>query len=108
MLTGWFCRLVVSRPAARCAAARAGLRASPHMARAVARHCRELPSLFNGLSLTEQLILQLLSEASRTAGEIFAILMRKREPLPWLGGSSITPGQPARRWDEATATPVLR
>jgi hypothetical protein len=52
--------------------------------RAVRRHCQELPSTTNGLSLTEHLILQLLSEAPSTAGQIYHRLMIEREPLPWM------------------------
>lgn len=66
-------------------AARSGLPELPHMARALRRHCQELPWLQDGLSLTERLVLQLLSEESKTVGEVFSALMRDREPLPWLG-----------------------
>ena len=66
-------------------AARSGLPELPHMARAIRRHCQELPWLQDGLSLTERLVMQLLSEGPKTAGEVFSALMRDREPLPWLG-----------------------
>lgn len=64
--------------------ARAGTPALPQLATAVQRHCRELPWTSNGLSLTEQLILQLLAEHPRTVGETYSRLMMEREPLPWL------------------------
>jgi hypothetical protein len=57
----------------------------PYLARALRRHCQELPWTDNGLGLTERLILQLLSERPRTIGEVFRDLMLDREPLPWLG-----------------------
>lgn len=66
-------------------AARQGVAGLPQMAKAVQRHCRELPWLEDGLSLTERLILQVLAEGPSSAGELYSTLMREREPLPWLG-----------------------
>ena len=66
-------------------AARDGIPALPHLAKALRRHCQELPWLDNGLSLTERLVLQLLAERPRTVGQTYAELMLSREPLPWLG-----------------------
>ncbi|WP_232365984.1 DUF1835 domain-containing protein [Methylocystis silviterrae] len=63
---------------------RAGTPALPQLGRAVQRHCQELPWRGNGLSLTEQLILQLLAEHPRTVAEMYSRLMMEREPLPWL------------------------
>ncbi|GAA3936731.1 DUF1835 domain-containing protein [Litoribacillus peritrichatus] len=57
----------------------------PNLANAIQRHLQELPSTANGLSLTEQIILEMLKEESRTAGKLFGLLTREREPLPWLG-----------------------
>lgn len=57
----------------------------PYMSSALLRHLQELPSTLNGLSLTEQLTLELLNEQSLTAGQLFGKLMRERDPLPWLG-----------------------
>lgn len=68
-----------------------GLRQSPaiaallNMAGALLRHLQELPSQFNGLGLTEQLTLEILSEGAPTPGRAFAKLMREKDPLPWLG-----------------------
>lgn len=66
-------------------AARAGIPGLPQMARAIQRHCQELPWLRDGLSLTERLVMQLLAEGPKTVDEIYSALMREREPLPWLG-----------------------
>ena len=66
-------------------AARSGVADLPRMAKAIQRHCRELPWLQDGPSLTERLVLQLLTEGSRTVGQIYSALMQEREPPPWLG-----------------------
>ena len=66
-------------------AARFGIPGLPQMARALQRHCQELPWLRDGLSLTERLVMQLLVEGPKAVGEIHTALMREREPLPWLG-----------------------
>lgn len=66
-------------------AARDGVDGLPHLAKAVRRHCQELPWLDDGLSLTERLVLRLLDERPRTVGQTYAELMLSREPLPWLG-----------------------
>ena len=52
---------------------------------ALHRHLQELPSTTNGLSLTEQISLEILDKESTTAGQMFRQLMRERDPLPWLG-----------------------
>jgi hypothetical protein len=70
------------------ALARTDTRALPHLAPALHRHLRELPSLGNGLSLTEHLTLQLLDEMPMTIAELFQALYAGREPLPFLGDSS--------------------
>jgi len=57
----------------------------PDMHNAVERHIQELPSAFNGLSLTEHLSLEILKQQSITAGMLFKKLMLEYEPLPWLG-----------------------
>jgi len=66
-------------------AVRGGIPELPHLARALRRHCQELPWSDDGLSLTERLVLQVLAERPRTVGQTFAELMLSREPLPWLG-----------------------
>lgn len=56
------------------------------MAPALHRHLRELPSIENGLSLTQNLVLQVLSEGGTcTLNEVFYRLSRDLEPLPWMG-----------------------
>ncbi len=52
---------------------------------ALLRHLQELPSTLNGLSLTEHLTLEILSEKSMNTGSMFRELMRQHDPLPWLG-----------------------
>jgi len=64
---------------------RSGTPALPMMAPALHRHLRELPSVENGLRLTEQLVLQIVSEGSTTLNRVFQVLNQEREPLPWLG-----------------------
>ncbi|TNE31747.1 MAG: DUF1835 domain-containing protein [Alphaproteobacteria bacterium] len=63
-----------------------GTPAIPQMAGAILRQLMELPSLQNGLSLTQQLALEILSEhGSLKAGQLFGILTTEKEPLPFLG-----------------------
>ena len=63
----------------------AGTPAVPPMAGALQRHLRELPALENGLSLTEQIALDLLADGPLSGRALFARLTREREPLPFLG-----------------------
>jgi hypothetical protein len=79
--------------------ARSGTLALPIMGPALHRHLRELPSVENGLSLTEHLVLQILSEGSTTLNRMFLMMTtgdplwqfdrpvaaRVREPLRWIG-----------------------
>jgi hypothetical protein len=56
------------------------------MAPALARHLRELPSIENGLSLTQQLTLRALSEkGAMSAVRLFGSYTNDYEPLPFLG-----------------------
>ena len=57
----------------------------PFAAPALRRHLRELPGVNDGLSMTQRLSLQILSEGSTTIGRMFATLTQEREPLPFLG-----------------------
>jgi hypothetical protein len=57
----------------------------PNMKGALVRHFQEFPSTENGLSLTEQMSLDMLNEQSMTAGLMFKKMMTERDPLPWLG-----------------------
>lgn len=57
----------------------------PPFARALKRHLQELPSLTNGLSLVENIILEVLHRhGPMRAGRLFGEYA-KREPLPYLG-----------------------
>jgi hypothetical protein len=61
-------------------------RSLPFLAPALRRQLQELPALRDGLSLTERLSLQIIDDAGQIAfGRVFAELMSRREPLPWLG-----------------------
>jgi hypothetical protein len=65
---------------------RSGTPPLPVMASALHRHLRELPSVANGLSLTEHLVLQILSEGDTfTLNRVWELLQTEREPLPWMG-----------------------
>jgi len=54
----------------------------PLLGPALHRHLRQLPSVENGLSLTEHMILQLVSEAVRPMNRTFGLLIYHRDPLP--------------------------
>ncbi|OIN48241.1 DUF1835 domain-containing protein [Pseudomonas costantinii] len=58
----------------------------PFLAPALLRQLQELPGVHDGLSLTERLSLTYIAEAGPVPfGRVFAELMAKREPLPFLG-----------------------
>ncbi|WLH82819.1 DUF1835 domain-containing protein [Pseudomonas sp. FP2338] len=60
--------------------------ALPLLAPALLRQLQELPGIEDGLSLTERLSLRYIAEAGPVPfGRVFAELMAKREPLPFLG-----------------------
>ena len=60
--------------------------ALPLLAPALLRQLQELPGIRDGLSLTERLALSYIAEAGPVPfGRVFAELMAKREPLPFLG-----------------------
>jgi hypothetical protein len=62
--------------------------ALPTMSRALARHLRELPSSENGLSLTEQLTLRILTEKGpMNAPRLFGWYTNHYEPLVFMGDS---------------------
>jgi hypothetical protein len=73
-----------SDPRTLAALATKGTESIPQLGQALRRHCQELPWTGDGLGLTERLILQLLAEEARTAGQVFSRLMLEREPLPWM------------------------
>ena len=67
----------------------AGTPLLPHVAGALRRHLQELPSLTNGLGLTQQLLLQTLVECGpMRAGRLVGLLIHERDPLPGLGDLS--------------------
>jgi hypothetical protein len=58
----------------------------PFLAPALLRQLQELPGILDGLSLTERLSLRYIAEVGPVPfGRVFAELMAKREPLPFLG-----------------------
>ena len=60
--------------------------ALPFLAPALRRQLQELPSLRDGLSLSERLVLQIVGELDHVAmGRVFAESHGRREPLPFLG-----------------------
>jgi hypothetical protein len=77
--------LTSDNPQRLAALARSGTPALPIMAPALHRHLRELPSVEIGLSLTEHLLLQILSEGSSTLVRVLLVMTGGREPLPWIG-----------------------
>lgn len=80
-----WCALQSGDPTPLAGLARSRSLALPHMAGALERHLRELPSTFNGLGLTEQLIVEEVAGEPLPAGRIFRNLMMDKDPLPWLG-----------------------
>lgn len=60
--------------------------ALPLLAPALLRQLQELPGIDDGLGLSERLSLQIIGEFGEVPfGRVFAELMAKREPLPYLG-----------------------
>ncbi len=65
-----------------------GTPALPTLAPALARHTQELPSVENGLSLTEHLTLKILADKGEmNAARLFGWYTNHYEPLPFLGDS---------------------
>jgi hypothetical protein len=67
------------------AIARAGTPAQPIAAPALWRHLRELPGTTDGLSLTQRIMLSILSEAPARLGKALGAIIGGREPLVFLG-----------------------
>lgn len=67
------------------AIAEAGTPLIPPMAGALMRHLMELPSIVNGLSLTEQLALEVIAGSSPVELRQTFMPYVEREPLPFLG-----------------------
>jgi hypothetical protein len=72
-------------PQALAAIVRTRTPALPHLGPALHRHLQELPSFVNGLSLTQSLLLQILSTQAAAVGDMWRILQAELEPLPFLG-----------------------
>jgi hypothetical protein len=64
---------------------RSGTPDLPLLANALHRHLRELPSIVNGLSFTEEMALQLLAEKELNLNHLFGRLTYERDPLPGQG-----------------------
>lgn len=64
---------------------RSGTPALPLLAKALHRHLRELPSSVNGLSFTEELVLQLLAEGEMNLSHLWGRSTYERDPLPGQG-----------------------
>lgn len=74
-----------SDPTALHAIAASGTPALPIAAPALRRHLQELPGLGDGLSLTQRIILQILSDGPDRIVEVFAAMINGREPLVFMG-----------------------
>jgi hypothetical protein len=72
-------------PRALAAIVRAGTPALPLLGPALHRHLRELPSVENGLSFTEEMALGQLAQAPRSLSRIFVELNSVLDPLPGQG-----------------------
>jgi hypothetical protein len=73
-------------PEALVALASGDMHALPVMQKALKRHLQELPSTKNGLSLGEQLTLQILADKGpMNAARLFGWYVNHYEPLPYLG-----------------------
>ncbi|HTE41472.1 MAG TPA: DUF1835 domain-containing protein [Steroidobacteraceae bacterium] len=77
--------LAAKTPVALAKLAKTGTPALPLLSPAIYRHLRELPSTKNGLTLTEQLVLEIVADRGATLNEVFHLMKTDREPLPWLG-----------------------
>jgi hypothetical protein len=76
-------------PRALAAIMRSGTPALPLLGGALHRHLRELPSCINGLSLTQERVLTLLSERPHSLFRMFGRLVYSMDPLPGQGDSQM-------------------
>ena len=72
-------------PRALAAIVRTRTPALPHLGPALHRHLQELPSSVNGLSLTQSLLLEILSRQPAAVSDMWRISQAELEPLPFLG-----------------------
>lgn len=80
--------ILAPTPEALAAIAASGTAPLPTLAPALQRHLRELPSMENGLSLTESLTLTILADKGpMNAARLFGWYTNHYEPLPFLGDS---------------------
>jgi hypothetical protein len=94
-------------PRALAAIARSGTPALPLLSPALARHLRELPSTVNGLSLAEQLILEIvLEKESPMLNQVFWTLTKGREPLYFIGDGGVA--RMVRDMEHASEPPLVR
>jgi hypothetical protein len=84
-----WCALASPDPRTLVAIMRTGTPALPLLATALRRHLRELPSVVNGLSLTEEMSLALLAQGPQSLDGIFARLNYVVDPLPGQGDSQV-------------------
>tara|TARA_Y100000780_G_scaffold94093_1_gene85128 strand:- start:190 stop:1470 length:1281 start_codon:yes stop_codon:yes gene_type:complete len=78
--------LCADDPSDLLALVKTGTPALPMMSKALERHLQQLPDVRDGLGRTERLILQILQRLGPLpAGRVFAELMMRDEPLPYLG-----------------------
>jgi hypothetical protein len=77
--------LASENPRQLVAVARSGTPALPTMAPVLHRQLCELPSVSTGLSLAEQLVLEVLAEQRRVQGILLGIIMAERQGLFWIG-----------------------
>lgn len=75
--------LTLDDPRQLVAIMRTGAPALSHLGFALRRFVQELPSVKNGLSLTESLILEILSERSFRLNQLWARMTYHRDPLPF-------------------------
>lgn len=68
---------------------RGGTPALPLLAKALHRHLRELPSVINGLSFTEDMALAMLAETPDTLNRMFNKMNERLDPLPGQGDASM-------------------
>ena len=80
---GWSA-LASEEPRQLAAIARSGTPALPTMAPVLHRQLCELPSVRTGLSLAEQLVLEVLAEQRRLQGILLGIIMAERQGLFWI------------------------
>lgn len=83
-LRGWKA-LTSEDPRPLAALARGDTAELPLLAPALQRHLRELPALENGLGLTQQMALSLLSARPASLNELFAKMTCELDPLPGQG-----------------------